>query len=96
MRICALMFAVFCSSITALAQTDTDSQTDQAAQRPQVAQNTQAPGGTPAQTTHPVATTYSSGYEVRFDSDKVTHRNIAVAPIGVGTAGYLLMLFKGK
>jgi hypothetical protein len=31
-----------------------------------------------------------------FDSDKVTHRNIAVASIGVGTAGYLIMLFKGK
>jgi hypothetical protein len=31
-----------------------------------------------------------------FESDKVTHRNIAVASIGVGTAGYLLMLFKGK
>src|SRR5262249_14190750 len=197
MRLCALMFVVFCSSITALARTDTDSQTDQTAQSPQVAQNTQAPSGPAAQTTHPVATTYSSGYEVRlkihkyasyatlplfatefalgqslynnpdtgsrkglhaalgtgivglfgvnavtgvwnlwesrhaengrklriahsvlmlastggfvaasatgpnsrrpsFDSDKVTHRNIAVASIGVGTAGYLLMLFKGK
>ena len=31
-----------------------------------------------------------------FASDKVTHRNIAVASIGVGTAGYLLMLFKGR
>jgi hypothetical protein len=31
-----------------------------------------------------------------FDSDKATHRDIAVASIGVGTAGYLIMLFKGK
>jgi hypothetical protein len=28
-----------------------------------------------------------------FDSDKATHRNIAVASISVGTAGYVLMLF---
>jgi hypothetical protein len=34
------------------------------------------------------------GIEV-FNADRSTHRNIAVASIGVGTAGYLLMLFKG-
>lgn len=198
MRLFALIFAVFCFSMTTLAQTDTDSRTDQTAESPQVAQNTQAPNAPAAQTTtHPAATTYSNGYEVRlkihkyasyatlplfatefalgqslynnpetgtrkgihaalgtgivglfgvntvtgvwnlwesrhdengrklrilhsvlmlaadggfvaatatgpnsrrpsFDSDKVTHRNIAVASIGVGTAGYLLMLFKGK
>lgn len=28
-----------------------------------------------------------------FDSNKVTHRNIALTSIGVGSAGYLLMLF---
>ncbi|HEX3703058.1 MAG TPA: hypothetical protein VHU82_07005 [Vicinamibacterales bacterium] len=28
-----------------------------------------------------------------FETDKVTHRNIAIASISVGTAGYLLMLF---
>ena len=31
-----------------------------------------------------------------FNSDKVTHRDIAVASIGVGTVGYLIMLFRGK
>jgi hypothetical protein len=31
-----------------------------------------------------------------FNSEKATHRDIAVASIGVGTAGYLIMLFKGK
>jgi hypothetical protein len=30
-----------------------------------------------------------------FEADRGLHRNIAVASIGVGTAGYLLMLFKG-
>lgn len=28
-----------------------------------------------------------------FEGDKVTHRNLAVASISIGTAGYLLMLF---
>ena len=28
-----------------------------------------------------------------FNDDKVTHRNIAVASIGVGTVGYLIMVF---
>jgi hypothetical protein len=28
-----------------------------------------------------------------FEADKVTHRNLAIASISVGTAGYLLMLF---
>lgn len=27
-----------------------------------------------------------------FETDRVTHRNIAIASISVGTAGYLLML----
>jgi hypothetical protein len=30
-----------------------------------------------------------------FDANRSTHRDIAIASIGVGTAGYLLMLFKG-
>jgi heme A synthase len=29
-----------------------------------------------------------------FNSAKVTHRNVAIASIGVGTAGYLLVLFR--
>lgn len=32
---------------------------------------------------------------INFDANKATHRNIAVVSIGVGTAGYLLMLFTG-
>lgn len=28
-----------------------------------------------------------------FETDKVTHRNLAIASVSVGTAGYLLMLF---
>ena len=28
-----------------------------------------------------------------FESQKATHRNLAIASISVGTAGYLLMLF---
>ena len=32
----------------------------------------------------------------RFDNDRVLHRNLAISSIGVGTAGYLIMLFKGK
>ena len=28
-----------------------------------------------------------------FEANKVTHRNMAIASISVGTAGYLLMLF---
>jgi hypothetical protein len=32
---------------------------------------------------------------VNFDTNKATHRNIAFVSIGVGTAGYLLMLFTG-
>jgi hypothetical protein len=35
------------------------------------------------------------GELVNFDTNKATHRNIAIASIGVGTAGYLLMLFGG-
>ena len=32
----------------------------------------------------------------RFDNNRVLHRNLAISSIGVGTAGYLIMLFKGK
>ena len=32
----------------------------------------------------------------RFDNTRVLHRNLAISSIGVGTAGYLIMLFKGK
>jgi hypothetical protein len=31
-----------------------------------------------------------------FDNDRVLHRDLAISSIGVGTAGYLIMLFKGK
>jgi hypothetical protein len=31
-----------------------------------------------------------------YETDKVTHRNIAIASISVGTAGYLLMLFGNR
>ena len=30
-----------------------------------------------------------------YDANKATHRNIAIVSMGVGTAGYLLMLFTG-
>ena len=33
---------------------------------------------------------------VNFNANEATHRNIAVASMGVGTAGYLLMLFSGE
>ena len=32
---------------------------------------------------------------INFDADKSTHRNIAIVSLGVGTAGYLLMLLTG-
>jgi hypothetical protein len=32
---------------------------------------------------------------VNFDANKSTHRNIAIVSLGVGTAGYLLMLLTG-
>jgi hypothetical protein len=35
----------------------------------------------------------SSRHALTFETDKVTHRNIAIASFSVGTAGYLLMLF---
>jgi hypothetical protein len=38
---------------------------------------------------------HSRGQLVNFDANKATHRNIAVFSIGVGTAGYLFMLFAG-
>jgi hypothetical protein len=38
---------------------------------------------------------HGQGELVNFDTNKATHRNIAIASIGVGTAGYLLMLFGG-
>jgi hypothetical protein len=47
-----------------------------------IASATSAPGG-------------GRGELVNFDTNKATHRNIAIASIGVGTAGYLLMLFGG-
>jgi hypothetical protein len=28
-----------------------------------------------------------------FEADKSTHRNLAIASIGIATAGYLIMLF---
>jgi hypothetical protein len=31
-----------------------------------------------------------------FESDKATHRNLAIASISIGTAGYLLMLFGNR
>jgi hypothetical protein len=31
-----------------------------------------------------------------FDNNRVLHRNLAISSIGVGTAGYVIMLFKGK
>ena len=31
-----------------------------------------------------------------FDNNRVLHRNLAISSIGVGSAGYLIMLFKGK
>ncbi len=41
------------------------------------------------------ATAPSNGRKgaLTFDADRVTHRNLAIASISVGTAGYLLMLF---
>ena len=38
---------------------------------------------------------HGRGDLVNFDANKATHRNIAVFSIGVGTAGYLFMLFAG-
>jgi hypothetical protein len=32
---------------------------------------------------------------INFDANRSTHRTVAVVSIGVGTAGYLLMLFTG-
>ena len=32
---------------------------------------------------------------INFDANKATHRNIAIVSLGVGTAGYLLMLLTG-
>jgi hypothetical protein len=31
-----------------------------------------------------------------FDNNRVLHRNLAISSIGVGTAGYVIMLFRGK
>jgi hypothetical protein len=39
------------------------------------------------------AATGPSSRDPDFNSGKATHRNIAIASFGVGTAGYLLMLF---
>lgn len=38
---------------------------------------------------------HGRGDLINFDANKATHRNIAVFSIGVGTAGYLFMLFAG-
>jgi hypothetical protein len=35
-------------------------------------------------------------HALTYESDKVTHRNLAVASIGIGTTGYLLMLFGNR
>jgi hypothetical protein len=45
-----------------------------------------------------VATTLSAPSDHRsgastFDADRTKHRNLAIASVSVGTAGYLLMLF---
>jgi hypothetical protein len=39
---------------------------------------------------------HGRGELVNFDTNKATHRNIAIASISVGTAGYLLMLLGGR
>jgi hypothetical protein len=39
---------------------------------------------------------HSERHALTYESDKVTHRNLAVASISVGTAGYLLMLFGNR
>jgi hypothetical protein len=39
---------------------------------------------------------HSERHAQTYESDKVTHRNIAVASISVGTVGYLLMLFGNR
>jgi hypothetical protein len=38
----------------------------------------------------------SERHNLTFESDKVTHRNIAVASMGIGTVGYLIMLFGNR
>jgi hypothetical protein len=35
-------------------------------------------------------------HALTYETDKVTHRNLAVASISIGTAGYLLMLFGNR
>jgi len=39
------------------------------------------------------ASTPSHHSPATFDHDRNTHRNLAIASIGVGTAGYLLSVF---
>ena len=80
MRLFFMIFVVFCSSMTALAQTDTDPQTAETAQTAEIAQNTQPPNAPGAQSpTHPVATTYSNGYEVRLKIHK--YASFATLPL---------------
>ena len=38
----------------------------------------------------------SPRHALTYETDKVTHRNLAVTSIGIGTAGYLLMLFGNR
>jgi hypothetical protein len=35
-------------------------------------------------------------HSLTYETDKVTHRNLAVASISIGTTGYLLMLFGNR
>jgi len=35
-----------------------------------------------------------SSRKPNFDSDKAAHRNVAIASIGIGTTGYLIMVFR--
>ena len=35
-------------------------------------------------------------HALTYETDKVTHRNLGIASISVGTAGYLLMLFGNR
>jgi len=35
-------------------------------------------------------------HAVTYEADKATHRNLAVTSLGIGTVGYLLMLFGNR
>jgi hypothetical protein len=47
-------------------------------------------------TTQTGPNSHSQRHAQTYEADKVTHRNIAVASISVGTVGYLLMLFGNR